>query len=199
MEAVIGEDGVARCPWAAAPGPMREYHDTEWGRPVEGEAAWFERLSLEAFQSGLSWAVVLRKRPAFRAAFAGFDADTVAGFDDVDRDRLMSDAGIVRNRAKIEATIANAAAVRALRADGGLAAHLRAAAPSSWTPVRDTDDLPTTCPESHALARDLKRRGFRFVGPTTLHALFEALGLVEPHLTGCFRSPSAVPGTAGAR
>ncbi|WP_370248329.1 DNA-3-methyladenine glycosylase I [Nocardioides sp.] len=198
MEAVIGEDGVARCPWAAAPGLLRDYHDAEWGRGVTGEAAWFERLSLEAFQSGLSWAVVLRKRPAFRAAFAGFDADVVAGFDDVDRDRLLADAGIVRNRAKIEATIANAAAVRELRAEGGLEVHVRAAAPSSWTPVRDTDELPTTCPESVALARDLKRRGFRFVGPTTLHALFEALGLVEAHLVGCFRSPHAPVGAPAA-
>lgn len=182
---VVGEDGLARCPWAAAPGLLRAYHDQEWGRPVVGEAALFERLSLEAFQSGLSWATILRKRPAFRTAFADFDPDVVAAYDETDVARLLADAGIVRNRAKVAATIGNARAVVGLRGDGGLehlvARHRPARSPAPHT----TKDVPTTSPESVALSRALKQRGFAFVGPTTLHALMEATGMVNTHLVGC--------------
>lgn len=184
---VIGEDGLARCPWAGAAGPMREYHDTEWGRPVAGETACFERLTLEAFQSGLSWATILAKRPAFREAFAGFDAEAVAAYDERDVERLMADARIVRNRAKIEATLVNARAVVALRADGGLEELIRAHAPTTMPEPRSVADVPTTSPESIALSRALKKRGFTFVGPTTMHALMEALGITNTHLVGCFR------------
>ncbi len=188
---VTGEDGVPRCPWASGPGLMRDYHDTEWGVGVEGEAAYFERLSLEAFQSGLSWATILRKRPAFRDAFAGFDPEAVAGFGDADVARLMADAAIVRNRAKVLATIGNARATVALRADddvpGGLAGLIGSTAPAEQPRPRTVDEVPTTSATSSALARELKRRGFAFVGPTTVHALMEALGLVDTHLLGCHR------------
>ena len=164
---------------------MREYHDTEWGRPVLGESALFERLSLEAFQSGLSWAIILRKRPAFRAAFAGFSADVVAAYDERDRARLLADAGIVRNRAKIEATIANARAVIELREQGGLETLVAAYAPVTQPQPATSAEVPTTSAESIALSRALKRSGFRFVGPTTSHALMEATGLVNTHLLDC--------------
>jgi DNA-3-methyladenine glycosylase I len=182
---VVGEDGVARCPWGARPGPMRVYHDEEWGRPVDGEAALFERLTLEAFQSGLSWSTILAKRPAFREAFAGFDADAVAAYDQRDVDRLLADARIVRNRAKVLAAITNARAVVELRADGGLAAFVAGYAPAEPLAPETTADLPTTSPESRALSRDLKKRGFVFVGPTTMYALMEATGMVNAHLLGC--------------
>jgi DNA-3-methyladenine glycosylase I len=173
--------------------PLYErYHDEEWGFPVLDERGLFERLSLEAFQSGLSWRTILSKRQAFRAAFAGFDPDAVARFRDADVERLLGDTGIVRNRAKIEATLANARATVALRAAGDpLDAIVRAHAP----PPRDPPpaswaDVPPTRPESVALARELKRRGFRFVGPTTLHALMQACGLVDDHLAGCPARPA---------
>jgi len=169
--------------------PLYErYHDEEWGRPVTDERGLFERMSLEAFQSGLSWATILRKREHFRAAFANFDPEVVARFGDDDVERLMADAGIVRNRAKIEATIANARATVALHADGGSLHELiweryrpapRTAPPASFA------DVPAQVPESAALAKDLKRRGFRFVGPTTLYALMQATGVVDDHLAGC--------------
>jgi DNA-3-methyladenine glycosylase I len=184
---VVGEDGLARCPWAAAPGPLRAYHDDEWGRPVAGEPALFERLSLEAFQSGLSWVTILRKRPAFRDAFAGFDPDAVAGYGDADIARLMADAGIVRNRAKVLATITNARATVALRDDGGLEAFVEAHRPAASPEPRTTEDVPATSPESVALSKALKRHGFTFVGPTTMHALMEATGIVNTHLVGCHR------------
>jgi DNA-3-methyladenine glycosylase I len=162
------------------------YHDEEWGRPVRDERGLFERLSLEAFQSGLSWLTILRKREAFRAAFAGFDPDAVAAYTAADVERLLGDAGIVRNRAKIEATIANARATVALRTPGPplhelVWSHRPAPAP----PPRTFADVPTQTPETVALARELKRRGFRFVGPTTLYALMQACGLVDDHLAGC--------------
>ncbi|GAA4683764.1 DNA-3-methyladenine glycosylase I [Nocardioides nanhaiensis] len=185
--AVVGEDGVARCPWAAAPGVMRAYHDDEWGRRVHGESAYLERLTLEAFQSGLSWATILHKRPAFREVFAGFDAEVVAGFDDADRARLMGDARIVRNRAKIEAAVTNARATLALREHGGLEQLVVGFAPERSPAPATTDEVPTTSPESLALSKELKRRGFAFVGPTTMHALLEAIGLLDPHLRGCHR------------
>ncbi|MDN4171674.1 DNA-3-methyladenine glycosylase I [Nocardioides sp. SOB77] len=184
---VVGEDGVARCPWAGGPGLMRDYHDDEWGRPVTGEAAYLERLTLEAFQSGLAWATILRKREAFRAAFAGFDAEVVAAYDDADRARLMADAGIVRNRLKVDAAVTNARATLALREQEGLEALLRSFAPEVPPAPTSTDEVATTSPASVAMSKELKRRGFVFVGPTTMHALMEAIGLFDPHLVGCHR------------
>jgi len=186
-EAVVGEDGLARCPWATGHPLNREYHDTEWGMPVHGERRLFERISLEAFQSGLSWLTILAKRPAFRAAFADFDPDAVAAFGDADVARLMADAGIVRNRAKIEAARTNARATVALREDGGLDALIWSYTPERALEPRTTADLPTTSPESKALANELKSRGFAFVGPTTAYALMEAIGMVDAHLLDCHR------------
>ncbi|MFW6773951.1 DNA-3-methyladenine glycosylase I [Nocardioides sp. CPCC 205120] len=198
---VLGEDGVRRCPWAGGPGPMRDYHDTEWGLAVTGtgrarETAYFERLTLEAFQSGLSWATILAKRDAFREVFAGFDADVVAGYGETERAALLADARIVRNRAKVDATVRNAAAVVALRAEGpdALAALLESHAPAEQPEPRVPAEVPTTSPGSVALSRALKRRGFTFVGPTTMHALMEATGLVDTHLLGCHRRGVRVAG-----
>lgn len=184
---VLGEDGLARCVWAGTAGPMRDYHDREWGRPVLGESAMFERLSLEAFQSGLSWATILAKRPAFREAFAGFEADVVAEYGADEVERLMGDVRIVRNRRKIEAAVTNARAIRRLRDEGGLEELVRGFAPRRQPRPRTAAEVPTTSPESVALSRELKRRGFAFVGPTTMHALLEATGLTNTHLVGCFR------------
>jgi DNA-3-methyladenine glycosylase I len=171
---------------------FERYHDEEWGLPVLDERGLFERLSLEAFQSGLSWRTILTKRDAFRAAFAGFDPDAVARFGDADVERLVTDSNIVRNRAKIEATLANARATVAMRAaEGPLDALVRAHAPAppDQTPATWADVPPST-PESAALARELKRRGFRFVGPTTVYALMQACGLVDDHLAGCPARPA---------
>ena len=184
---VVGEDGLARPAWASADPLLREYYDTEWGMPVRDERGLFERLSLEAFQSGLSWATILRKRPAFRAAFDDFDPDRVAAYDEGDVARLMGDAGIVRNRRKIEATIANAGATIALRPDGGLAELVWSFQPEKTPAPGQHEDIPTTSPESVALARELKRRGFRHVGPTTMFALMEAVGIVDTHLVDSHR------------
>ena len=165
-----------------------QYHDTEWGRPVHDEHALFERFALEAFQSGLAWITVLRKRPAFREAFAHFDPEVVAEFGDEDVARLLADAGIVRNRAKIEATIANARALRALHAAGGtLDAVLWSHAPdrTGWVRPASFAGVPATTPESAALAKELKSLGFRFVGPTTAYAAMQACGVVDDHLAGC--------------
>jgi DNA-3-methyladenine glycosylase I len=183
MEAVLGEDGVARCVWAGGPGPMRDYHDTEWGVRVSGEAAYLERLTLEAFQSGLSWSTILAKRPAFRRAFCDFDAEAIAAFTDDDHARLMQDPGIVRNRLKIAAAITNARATLALRAAGGLEQLVL-----SFAPHGATDHTATVSAESTALSKELKRRGFVFVGPTTMYALMQAIGIFDPHLPGCFRA-----------
>ncbi|WP_182525664.1 DNA-3-methyladenine glycosylase I [Nocardioides dongkuii] len=185
--AEVGEDGVARCPWAGGPGLMRDYHDAEWGVRVHGESAYLERLTLEAFQSGLSWSTILRKREAFREAFRGFDADVVAAFDDDDRARLMADAGIVRNRLKVDAAITNARATVALREQEGLEAFVLSFAPADPPAWTDTAEAATTSAESTALSKALKKRGFAFVGPTTMYALMEALGIFDPHLGGCFR------------
>jgi DNA-3-methyladenine glycosylase I len=175
-----------RCSWASGDEYLA-YHDEEWGRPVVDEDALFERLCLEGFQAGLSWLTILRKRPAFREAFAGFEIDAVARFGARDIRRLMGDAGIVRNRLKIEATIANAKAAAALRADGGsLAALVWSAAPAGRRRApRTLDDVPPTTPESTTLSRELKRRGFRFVGPTTVYAAMQACGVVNDHVLGC--------------
>ena len=186
---VVGDDGLARCPWGASTPDYVAYHDTEWGRPVHGDVAIFERLTLEAFQSGLSWITILRKRESFRAAFAGFDLATVAAYGEADRSRLLADAGIVRNRAKVDATIANARAALALRDAEGEGALDRLvwsfAPPARRRRLRSTADVPAVTPESSALARELKRRGFVFVGPTTAYAGMQAMGLVDDHLVGC--------------
>jgi DNA-3-methyladenine glycosylase I len=181
---VIGADGLARCPWGASAPDYLPYHDAEWGKALHGDAALFERVSLEAFQSGLSWITILRKRPAFRAAFAGFDPARVAQFDEADVERLLADAGIVRNRAKVLATIANARAV--LDLDGSLDELLWSFAPRPPRPApRGFGDVPAVTDESTAMAKALKGHGFRFVGPTTAYALMQATGMVNDHLADC--------------
>jgi DNA-3-methyladenine glycosylase I len=186
MGPVTGDDGVARCAWAGTTAStMRAYHDVEWGRRVHGEAAYFERLTLEAFQSGLSWSTILTKREAFREVFCGFDAEQVAAFDDVDQARLMGDARIVRNRLKVAAAVTNARATVALREQEGLEALVLSFAPEVAPAPVDTDSMATTSAESAALSKELKRRGFAFVGPTTMYALMEAIGVFDPHLAGC--------------
>lgn len=184
---VTGDDGLARPVWASSDELLREYYDTEWGMPVRDERGVFERLSLEAFQSGLSWRTILAKRPAFRTAFAGFDADAVAAFGEDDVARLMADAGIVRNRAKILATITNANATIALRQDGGLADFVWSFRPTTTPEPRSYAEVPTKSDESLALSKALRKRGFAFVGPTTMYALMEALGIVDTHLMGSHR------------
>jgi DNA-3-methyladenine glycosylase I len=186
---VRGDDGLLRCPWGASTPDYQRYHDTEWGVPVHGDVAIFERLTLEAFQSGLSWLTILRKRESFRAAFDGFEIATVAAYDDADRARLLADAGIVRNRAKVDATITNARAAAGLVAaegDGALDRLVWSFAPTGRRPrPRRLADLAASTPESVALAKALKRTGFVFVGPTTMHAAMQAMGLVDDHLRGC--------------
>lgn len=188
---VVGDDGLARPAWAARDPLLREYYDTEWGMPVRDERGLFERISLEAFQAGLSWATILRKRPAFRAAFDGFDPDRVAGYAEADVERLLADPGIVRNRAKIVATIGNARATVALRADGGLVELVWSFRPDRTPRPRTIDEVPTRTAESAALSQELRRRGFRFVGPTTMFALMEAIGIVDTHLVGSHRRGSS--------
>ena len=181
---VLGADGLLRCPWGTSAPDYIAYHDEEWGRPLRGDDALFERLCLEAFQSGLSWLTILRKRPAFRAAFAGFSIPAVARFGDADAQRLLSDAGIVRNRAKINAAIANARAADAM--EGGLSDLIWSHAPEPARPApRAVGDVPAVTPESTALAKALKKAGFVFVGPTTCYALMQACGLVDDHLADC--------------
>ena len=175
-----------RCSWADGE-ELAAYHDEEWGRPVTDERGIYERLSLEAFQSGLSWVTILRKREGFRRAFVGFDPEAVARFGPADVERLMGDAGIVRNRAKIEAAIANAWATIALREGKGLASLAWSFAPEPGRAAAELlAELPAVTPESTALAKELKSRGFRFVGPTTAYALMQACGLVNDHVAGCF-------------
>ena len=183
---VAGDDGVLRCPWGASP-PLRDYHDTEWGLPVRGESALFERLCLEGFQAGLSWLTILNKRARYREVFEGFDVDRVAAFTDDDVERLLADPGIVRNRAKIEAARRNARATIVLREEGGLEQFVAGFAPAETPQPRDTSELPGSSAESLTLSRALKKRGFSFVGPTTMYALMEATGLVDTHLVDCFR------------
>ncbi|GAA4777927.1 DNA-3-methyladenine glycosylase I [Citricoccus nitrophenolicus] len=184
---VVGEDGLARPVWASTDPLLRDYYDSEWGMPVQDEQGLFERLSLEAFQSGLSWATILRKRPAFRHAFADFDPETVAGFGDQDVARLLLDAAIIRNRAKILATIGNAQATLRLRAEGGLTELLWSFQPEQTPEPRTPDEVPSRSAESVAAAKELKSRGFSFVGPTTVFALMEAVGIVDTHLLGSHR------------
>lgn len=185
--AVLCEDGLRRPPWAERDPLLREYYDTEWGMPVHDEVGLFERLVLEGFQSGLSWVTILRKRPAFREAFAGFSPDAVAAFGPDDVARLMADERIVRNGRKIDAAIANARAVIALREDGGLAELIWSYRPEQTPEPRTMDEVPSRSPESEALAKELKRRGFSFVGPVTVFALMEAIGVVDTHLVDSHR------------
>ena len=181
---VVGDDGIARCRWGASTPDYARYHDEEWGRPVRDADGLYEKLCLEAFQSGLSWLTILRKREAFRAAFAGFEIAAVARFGPADVERLMGDAGIVRNRAKIEAAIANAGAATEIDDLGALIWSF-APEPDARPAPRSMAEIPAVTPESTALAKELKRRGFRFVGPTTAYALMQACGLVNDHIEGC--------------
>jgi len=193
MSVAVEGDGRIRCSWAdftgsrsAAPDSVmyRDYHDYEWGRPLRGARELFERMSLEAFQSGLSWLIILRKRENFRRAFEQFDVTKVAGFTDRDVERLMADTGIVRNRAKIVATIANARAAADLDVD--LGELLWSFAPSARARPVDPSGVPAVTPESTSMAKELKRRGFKFVGPTTAYALMQATGMVDDHLASCW-------------
>ncbi|WP_280271470.1 DNA-3-methyladenine glycosylase I [Nocardia wallacei] len=180
----VESDGKVRCGWSESSQLYRDYHDEEWGQPLHGDDALFERMCLEAFQSGLSWITILRKRPAFRAAFEGFAIDRVARFTPADAERLLSDPGIVRNRAKIEACIANAKVAEDL--SPGLDELLWSFAPEPRPRPRRLSDVPAVTPESVALAKELKRRGFRFVGPTTAYAMMQATGMVNDHLADCW-------------
>jgi DNA-3-methyladenine glycosylase I len=183
-DAVVGPDGAPRCPWALSTADYVAYHDEEWGRPVHGDDALYERLSLEAFQSGLSWITILRRREGFRAAFAGFRIAEVATFTDADRERLLADAGIIRNRAKVDATIANAR-VLADWAPGELDDFIWSHAPAPGPAPKTLGDVPAVTDESTALSKALRKRGLRFVGPTTAYALMQACGLVDDHLADC--------------
>lgn len=196
-DAVVGDDGLGRCRWGASDPEYRRYHDEEWGTPLHGDRQLFEKISLEAFQAGLSWITVLRRRPAFRAAFAGFDIDAVAAFDGADVERLLEDRGIIRNRAKVEATISNARVVRELvREDpGALDRLIWSFAPATPPPPPAMlADVPSLTPESTALSRALKAAGVRFVGPVTVYALMQSGGLVDDHVVGCWRARPRRPG-----
>ncbi|PRY01968.1 DNA-3-methyladenine glycosylase I [Allonocardiopsis opalescens] len=189
---LAGPDGRLRCPWAVAGPDLLHYHDQEWGRPVRDDRGLYERIVLEAFQSGLSWRTILRKRDAFRRAFDGFRIDAVAAYGPDDVERLLADPGIIRNRAKIEAAVANARAAQLL--PGGLAALIGRYAPASAPAPVVGEDVPTATKESTALAKELKRKGFRFVGPTNVYATMQAVGLVNDHLADCFVRAEAGPG-----
>lgn len=178
-----------RCAWGDSTPEYVSYHDDEWGHPLHGDNALFERVSLEAFQSGLSWLIILRKRPAFRAAFAGFDLAAVAQFTEADTQRLLADAGIVRNRSKIEATIGNARAVLD-NIPEGLDALLWSFAPTKHRRPKTMADVASTSTESVAMAKELKRRGLRFVGPTTAYSLMQATGIIDDHVSSCWRAAS---------
>lgn len=186
---LTGPDSRARCAWTGDDAEYRRYHDEEWGTPLHGDRALFEKMSLEGFQAGLSWITILRKRPRFREAFAGFDPERVAAFDEGDVERLMHDAGIVRNRAKILATIGNARLVAEL-ADGELDDLMWSFAPADAARPRprDFDDVPAVTVESTAMSKELRRRGFRFVGATTMYALMQSAGMVDDHVEGCWRA-----------
>jgi DNA-3-methyladenine glycosylase I len=184
----LGADGVARCAWVGDDAEYRRYHDEEWGRPLHGDRALFEKMALEGFQAGLSWITILRKRPRFREVFAGFDPALVAAFGLDDVERLMADAGIIRNRAKIEATISNARLVLD-QEDGELDALLWSFAPASVRPRPSSfAEVPAVTAESQAMSKELRRRGFRFVGPTTMYALMQSAGMVDDHVEGCWRA-----------
>jgi DNA-3-methyladenine glycosylase I len=194
-DAVAGPDGRLRCPWGISPPEYVWYHDEEWGRPLRGDQAIYERLCLEAFQSGLSWLTILRKREHFRAAFAGFDMAAVAKFGDDDVQRLLADAGIIRNRAKINATIANARA--ALDIPGGLSDLVwKYAGEPRPAPVTSAD-IPAQTAGSKALSKELRQHGFTFTGPVTAYATMQACGIVNDHLAACFARTSAAGADAG--
>ena len=185
---IAGPDERQRCAWVGDDAEYRRYHDEEWGTPLHGYRALFEKMSLEGFQAGLSWITILRKRPRFREVFAGFDPAVVAAFGEDDVLRLMTDAGIIRNRSKIDATIGNARLVQEM-AEGELDALMWSFAPSSSGPRPSTfADVPAVTPESAAMSKELRRRGFRFVGPTTMYALMQSAGMVDDHVEGCWRA-----------
>jgi DNA-3-methyladenine glycosylase I len=188
---ITGSDGLARPVWAAGTDLLRDYYDTEWGMPVRTEQGLFERLSLETFQAGLSWELVLRKRVGFRRAFAGFDPEQVAAFGEDDIARLLANPEIIRNERKIRAVVTNAGATLALREQGGLVDFIWSHLPEQTPCPRTLDEIPSRSPESEALARDLKAAGFRFVGPTMMYALMEAIGMVDTHLLGSHRRGSS--------
>ncbi len=185
---LTGPDERARCGWVGDDAEYRRYHDEEWGTPLHGDRPLFEKMALEGFQAGLSWITILRKRPRFREVFAGFEPEAVAAFEENDIERLMADAGIIRNRAKIEATIGNARLVLEM-ADGELDALMWSFAPEARG-IRPASlaDVPAVTPESTALSKELRRRGFRFVGPTTMYALMQSTGMVDDHVVGCWRA-----------
>lgn len=186
-DAVVGEDGVARTPWAYGDPLLLTYYDTEWGMPVRDEPGMFERLSLEGFQAGLSWLTILKKRERFREVFKHFDADAVAEFGESEIESLLDDPGIIRHRGKIEACIGNARATVAMRDEGGLGDFIWSYQPETTPRPCTLSEVPTTSPESVALSKALKMKGFRFVGPTTMYALMEAVGMVDTHVLGSHR------------
>ncbi|WP_374970799.1 DNA-3-methyladenine glycosylase I [Terrabacter sp. BE26] len=188
---VVGADGLARPTWASVDPLLMHYYDTEWGMPIRDERGLYERICLEGFQAGLSWATILRKRPAFREAFAGFDPDVVATYTDADVARLLGDAGIIRHRGKILATITNARATIALREEGGLVDFVWSFQPAETPRPHDHSQVPTVSEESKALSKALRKKGFAFVGPTTMYALMEAVGIVDTHLLGSHRRGSS--------
>ena len=188
---VLGDDGLARPPWASVDPLLREYYDTEWGLPVRDEQGLYERICLEGFQAGLSWATILRKRPAFRQAFLGFRPEAVAAFTEADVERLLQDPGIVRNRLKIRAAITNAQATMALRERGGLVDFVWQFQPPTTPQPLTHAQIPTQSPESVALSKALRKQGFSFVGPTTMFALMEAIGMVDTHLLDSHRRGSS--------
>ena len=188
---VVGADGLARPTWASVDPLLMEYYDTEWGMPIRDERGLYERICLEGFQAGLSWATILRKRPNFRAAFADFEPDVVATYTDDDVERLLSDAGIIRHRGKIQATITNARATIALRDEGGLVDFVWAFQPADTPRPNDHSEVPTVSDESKALSKALRKKGFAFVGPTTMYALMEAVGIVDTHLLTSHRRGSS--------
>ena len=199
-DSVTGPDGLERCSWALGTPELGMYHDSEWGLPVLGDDALFERICMESFQCGLSWLTILRKREAFRACFAGFEIEAVARFGEVDVARLLADPGIVRNRAKIVASIENARqALETIGECGSLAQLLWQFAPAPVPVPRSYAEIPTVTIESEALARELKRRGFRFLGPTTVCALMQACGLINAHLAGCHARDRVETAVAAAR
>lgn len=183
----LGPDGIARCAWVGDDAEYRRYHDEEWGVPLHGDRALFEKMSLEGFQAGLSWITILRKRPRFREVFADFEPEVVARFGDADVERLMGDAGIIRNRAKILATISNARLVLDME-EGELDAFLWSFAPAVWPRPATFSDVPATTAESDAMSKALRKRGFRFVGSTTMYALMQSAGMVDDHVDGCWRA-----------
>ncbi|MDQ3155142.1 MAG: DNA-3-methyladenine glycosylase I [Actinomycetota bacterium] len=190
-DSVLADDGLVRPRWASTDPMLRDYYDHEWGMPIRDEQGLFERISLEAFQSGLSWAIILRKRPTFRDAFDDFHPDTVAAYTDTDVERLLGDAGIVRNRLKILATINNAKATVALRKEEGLVDFVWSFKPDRTPKPKTFADVPTKSPESLALSKALRKKGFSFVGPTTMYALMEAVGIIDTHLVDSHRRGSS--------